>query len=293
VRLLVTGAGGMLGRAVVERATSLGLDVHGATRAELDVTDAETVQRVMREVGPAAVVHCAAYTDVDGAESEWGLAEAVNARGAGNVASAAERVGARIVHVSTDYVFDGSKRVPWVESDPVAPLGVYGDTKLAGEELVAAANPAHAIVRTSWLFGTGGRNFVDTMLALGAQRDEVSVVTDQVGCPTWTGHLAGALVELAERPEETGILHVAGAGQCSWNEFALEIFERAGIECRVLPATSEQFVRPARRPAYSVLGSERRDPVALPAWGQGLAEYLATTGGGLVHRPAGAAGGVH
>jgi dTDP-4-dehydrorhamnose reductase len=276
VKLLVTGAGGMLGRAVVERATGLGLPVHAATRAELDVTDAEAVQRVLREVCPAVVVHCAAYTDVDGAESEWGVAEAVNARGAGHVASAAERVGARIVHVSTDYVFDGSKREPWVESDPVAPLGVYGDTKLAGEQLVAAANPRHAIVRTSWLFGAGGRNFVDTMLGLGRQRDEVSVVTDQVGCPTWTGHLAGALVELAERPEETGILHVAGGGQCSWNELALEIFEQAGIDCRVLPATSEQFVRPARRPAYSVLGSERPEPVLLPPWEQGLAEYLAT-----------------
>ena len=114
------------------------------------------------------------------------------------------------------------------------------------------------------------------MLALGAERDEVSVVTDQVGCPTWTGHLAGALVELAERPQETGIHHIAGAGQCSWNELALEIFERSGIDCRVLPATSEQFPRPARRPAYSVLGSERRDPVVLPPWEQGLAEYLAT-----------------
>jgi dTDP-4-dehydrorhamnose reductase len=276
VKLLVTGAGGMLGRAVVERATDLGLEVHGATHAELDVTDPGAVQRVLREVCPAAVVHCAAFTDVDGAESDRDLAEAVNARGAGHVASAAERVGARIVHVSTDYVFDGAKREPWVESDPVAPLGVYGATKLAGEQLVAAANPAHAIVRTSWLFGTGGRNFVDTMLGLGARRDEVAVVTDQVGCPTWTGHLAGALVELAERPEETGILHVAGAGQCSWNELALEIFARAGIECRVLPATSDQFVRPARRPAYSVLSSERREPVVLPAWEQGLAEYLAT-----------------
>lgn len=276
MKLLVTGAGGMLGRAVVERAVRLGHDVQAATRAELDVTDAEATQRVLREVCPRAVVHCAAYTDVDGAESDWGRAESVNARGAGNVAAATQEVGARIVHISTDYVFDGSKREPWVESDPVGPLGVYGDTKLAGEQLVAAANPAHAIVRTAWLFGAGGRNFVDTMLALGAQRDEVSVVTDQVGCPTWTRHLAGALVELAERPEETGLLHVAGAGQCSWNEFALEIFERAGIDCRVLPATSEQFDRPARRPAYSVLGTERRYPVALPPWQRGLAEYLAT-----------------
>ena len=180
------------------------------------------------------------------------------------------------MHVSTDYVFDGSKREPWLESDPVAPLGVYGETKLAGELAVAEANPAHTIVRTAWLFGAGGRNFVDTMLRLGGEREEVSVVTDQVGCPTWTGHLAGALVELAERPDETGVHHIAGAGSCSWNEFALEIFERAAIDCRVLPATSEQFVRPARRPAYSVLGSERRDPLTLAPWQDGLAAYLAT-----------------
>ena len=128
----------------------------------------------------------------------------------------------------------------------------------------------------TFLVGAGGRNFVDTMLALGSERDEVSVVTDQIGCPTWTGHLAGALVELAERPDETGIHHIAGAGSCSWNEFALEIFERAGVDCRVLPATSEQFVRPARRPAYSVLGTERRDPLVLASWQDGLAAYLAT-----------------
>jgi dTDP-4-dehydrorhamnose reductase len=276
VRLLVTGAGGMLGRAVVDCALRLGHDVRAATRAELDVGDAAATRQALLGWRPRAVVNCAAYTDVDGAETDRRAAERVNAGGAGHVAAAAAAAGARIVHVSTDYVFDGSKREPWVESDPVAPLGVYGETKLAGEIAVAEANPSHTIVRTAWLFGTGGRNFVDTMLALGAQRDEVSVVTDQVGCPTWTGHLAGALVELAERPDETGILHVAGAGQCSWNEFALEIFERAGIDCRVLPATSEQFARPARRPAYSVLGSERRDPVRLPPWQRGLAEYLAT-----------------
>ena len=276
MKLLVTGAGGMLGRAVVERAIALGHDVHAAGRARLDVTDPGAPRRVLHEVCPEAVVHCAAYTDVDGAEADPGVAEAVNARGAGHVAAAAAEVGARIVHVSTDYVFDGSKREPWVESDPVAPLGVYGETKLAGERLVAAANPAHAIVRTSWLFGAGGRNFVDTMLALGAERDEIAVVTDQVGCPTWTGHLAAAVVDLAERPQATGIHHIAGAGACSWNELAREIFARAGIDCRVLPATTEQFPRPARRPAYSVLGSERPDAIVLPPWEQGLAEYLAT-----------------
>ena len=163
-----------------------------------------------------------------------------------------------------------------MESDPTRPLGAYGRTKLAGEQAVAAANPAHAIVRTAWLFGAGGRNFVDTMLALGAERDEVSVVTDQVGCPTWTGHLAGALAELAERPDDTGVHHIAGAGACSWNELAVEVFDRAAIDCRVLPATTEAFPRPAPRPAYSVLGTERAQPLLLPAWQEGVAGYLAT-----------------
>jgi dTDP-4-dehydrorhamnose reductase len=276
MNLLVTGARGMLGRAVVDAAIRLGHDVHAVGHAQLDITDAEATRLTLASSRPKAVVNCAAYTDVDGAESDWQRAEAVNARGAGNVAAAAAEIGALIVHVSTDYVFDGSKREPWLESDAVAPLGVYGETKLAGELAIAAANPIHAIVRTAWLFGAGGRNFVDTMLALGVQRAEISVVTDQVGCPTWTEHLAGALVELAERPQETGIHHIAAAGSCSWNELALEIFERAGVDCRVLPTTSDQFPRPATRPAYSVLGSERRNPFVLPPWQDGLSEYLAT-----------------
>ena len=276
MKLLVVGADGMLGRAVAEAATRLGHDVHATTRAELDITDAEAVRRTVLEGRPRAVVNCAAYTDVDGAESDWQNAAAINAEGAGNVAAAAAQVGAFVVHVSTDYVFDGSKRTPWVESDPVAPLGVYGETKLAGERAVAAANPAHAIVRTAWLFGAGGKNFVDTMLALGSAREEVSVVTDQVGCPTWTGHLADALVELAERPQDSGIHHIAGAGSCSWNELALEVMDRAGLDCRVLPATTDQFPRPAARPAYSALGTERDAALLLPSWQEGVAAYLAS-----------------
>ncbi|MEA2154616.1 MAG: dTDP-4-dehydrorhamnose reductase [Solirubrobacteraceae bacterium] len=276
MRLLVTGAGGMLGRAVVEAAQRAGHEVRGATRAELDVTDADALRRAVADLRPQAIVNCAAYTDVDGAEADRFTAFAINGQGAGNVAAAARQAGAAIVHLSTDYVFDGSKREPWLESDPVAPLGAYGASKLAGERAVAAANPAHAIVRTAWLFGAGGRNFVDTMLALGAEREEVSVVTDQIGCPTWTGHLAGALVELAERPQDTGIHHVAGAGACSWNELATEVFAQAAIDCRVLATTSADFPRPAPRPAYSVLGSERRAPVVLPAWQEGVAAHLAT-----------------
>ncbi len=266
----------MLGRAVAQAAIRLGHDVRAFGHASLDITDPDSVRAAFGEHRPEAVVNCAAWTDVDGAEADPGGAEAVNAHGAGNVAQAAEDLGARIVHVSTDYVFDGAKRDPWVESDPVAPLGAYGRSKLAGEQAVAATTEAHAIVRTAWLFGAGGRNFVDTMLALGAEREEVSVVTDQIGCPTWTGHLAGALVDLAERRGDTGVHHIAASGSCSWNELALEVFDRAGVDCRVLPATSDAFPRPAARPAYSVLGTERRDPLLLPAWQDGVAAYLAT-----------------
>jgi dTDP-4-dehydrorhamnose reductase len=266
----------MLGRAVVDAAHRLGHDVCAATRADLDITDADALRRALAAERPRAVVNCAAYTDVDGAEAERLAAFAINGKGAGNVAAAAAEIGATIVHVSTDYVFDGAKREPWLESDAVAPLGAYGASKLAGERAVAAANPAHAIVRTAWRFGAGGKNFVDTMLALGAEREEVSVVTDQVGCPTWTGHLAAALVELAERPGETGIHHIAGAGSCSWNELAIEVLHRAAIDCRVLPTTTAAFPRPAPRPAYSVLGTERRDPLLLAPWQDGVAAYVQT-----------------
>jgi dTDP-4-dehydrorhamnose reductase len=275
MRMLVTGGAGMLGQAVVAAAGRLGHEVVAPAAADLDIRDAGAVRDAVVATAPAAVINCAAWTDVDGAEAAETQALAVNGMGAGNVARAAAHVGARVVHVSTDYVFDGAKRVPWVESDPVAPLSAYGRTKLAGEEQVAAATPEHAIVRTAWLFGVGGRNFVDTMLALGADRDEVTVVTDQVGRPTWTGHLAPALVELAERSGDVGVFHAAGAGDCSWYEFAIEIFDRAGLLVRVLPVTSDRFPRPARRPAYSVLGTEREPGLHLPAWQEGLVAHLA------------------
>jgi dTDP-4-dehydrorhamnose reductase len=281
MRLLVTGGAGMLGQAVAAAATRLGHDVVALSRAELDVTDADHVRRVVAAAEPRAVVNCAAWTDVDGAETAEAAATAVNGDGAGNVARAAAEVGARIVHVSTDYVFDGERAhagggagEPWIESDPVNPLGAYGRSKLAGEEQVAAATPEHAIVRTAWLYGAGGRNFVDTMLALGGERDEVSVVTDQVGSPTWTVHLAEGLVELAERGNDVGILHATGGGSCSWYELAVEVFDRAGMRCRVLPTTSDRFPRPARRPAYSVLGTEREEAPVLPPWQDGVAAYL-------------------
>lgn len=274
MRVLVTGSGGMLGHRVCSRARELGHDVAGLARADLDVTDLDACLHAVEEHLPEAIVNCAAYTDVDGAESDRDGAMAVNATGAGNVARAAATNGARIVHVSTDYVFSGDKGEPWLESDPVDPQTVYGLTKLRGEELVAETTARHAIARTAWLFGVGGSNFVDTMLRLAAERDEVSVVTDQVGCPTWTGHLADALIELAEREGDEGVHHLAAQGACSWNELALEVFDQAGVPCRVLPTTSEAFKRPAPRPAYSVLGSERREPILLPPWQEGVRGHL-------------------
>jgi dTDP-4-dehydrorhamnose reductase len=275
MKLLVLGGGGMLGRAVAGAAARLGHDAIALGHAELDITDADHVARIVAAAEPAAVVNCAAFTDVDGSEAAETQALRVNGEGAGNVARAAAVTGARVVHVSTDYVFDGAKREPWIESDPVAPLQAYGRTKLAGEEAVADAAEEHAIVRTAWLFGAGGRNFVATMLRLGAERDEVEVVTDQRGGPTWAGHLAPALVEVAERRGDVGVFHATGTGDCSWYELAVEIMDRAGLGCRVVPTTSERFARPARRPAYSVLGTERAPGVVLPPWREGLAAYLA------------------
>ncbi|UTI64386.1 dTDP-4-dehydrorhamnose reductase [Paraconexibacter antarcticus] len=274
MRLLVTGAAGMLGRRVVADARALGHDVTGIDLPDLDLTDAEATATRIAALAPEAIINCAAYTNVDAAEEHEDVALRVNGDAAGNLARAATPIGARLVHVSTDYVFDGAKDTPWLESDPPGPLGAYGRTKLAGEEQVAEAGGEYAIVRTAWLFGAGGPNFCDTMLRLASERDSVSVVTDQVGSPTWAGHLSPALIELAERRGDTGIFHGVGAGQCSWNELTIELFERAGVACRVLPTTSAEFRRPAPRPAWSVLGTERDPGVVLPRWEDGVQGHL-------------------
>ena len=275
MRLLVTGAAGMLGQDVISAAGRAGHDVLAFARRDLDIRDADAVRRAVAAAQPDVVVNCAAWTDVDGAEADEAAATAINGTGAGHVAAAAAEHGARTVHVSTDYVFSGDAGRPYVESDPTGPRSAYGRSKLAGEAAVAQAAPAaHAIVRSSWLFGVGGKNFVDTMLRLAADRDEVRVVTDQLGCPTFTGHLATALVQIAERGS-TGILHVAGAGSCTWFDLAVAAFEESGAECRVLPASTEELARPAPRPAYSVLGSERDDAPELAPWRDGLVAYLA------------------
>ncbi len=264
----------MLGHDVCAAAREAGFEVIDPSSAELDVTDSDNVARVLTRERLDAVVNCAAYTDVDGAEAEEERATAVNGDGAGHVAAAAAACGAFLVHVSTDYVFDGRNHRPYREDDPTAPMSAYGRSKLAGEVAVARAAPeGHVIARTSWLFGVHGRNFVDTMLRLGGERDQVQVVDDQVGCPTFTGHLAPALLALAQaRP--VGIVHLVGGGSCSWFDLAVETFARTGVECEVRPGKTADLDRPAPRPAYSVLGASRPEAPALPAWQQGLDDYL-------------------
>jgi dTDP-4-dehydrorhamnose reductase len=268
MRILILGAGGMLGRDVARLAGDAAVALG---HADCDVTDAERVRAAVREASPQVVVNCAAWTDVDGAEAQREQALLVNELGAGNAAAAAASSGASMVYVSSDYVFDGSKREPYVESDPTGPLSSYGRSKLAGEHATAAANPRHFIVRSSWLFGEHGKNFAATML--GADRDELRVVDDQIGCPTYTPHLAEGILRLVAGTD-FGIHHMAGGGQCSWYEFARAIFERAGVDKRVVPCTSEEFQRPAPRPAWSVLRSERPGAIELPPWQAGLDGYL-------------------
>jgi len=274
MKLLVAGAAGMLGRDLLLAAGNAGHNVVGFGRAEFDVTNAEQVNRRVDLERPDVVINSAAWTDVDGAETAEQDAFAVNGTGAGNVAAAAAAVGASVVYVSTDYVFDGAKGEPYVESDQPAPLSAYGRTKLAGEEATAAANKRHFVVRSAGLFGIGGNNFVETMLRLAAGQSEVLVVRDQVGSPTYTWHLAYGIVRLIEGLE-FGIHHMAAAGQCSWYEFAREIFEQAKVDCKVLSVSTEEFGRPAARPPFSALPSQREHAIRLPSWQDGLAGYLA------------------
>jgi dTDP-4-dehydrorhamnose reductase len=274
MRLLVTGAAGMLGTDVVAAAERDGHEVVALARADLDISDPAAVAGAIAAAAPDAVVNCAAWTDVDGAEADEAGATRINGAAAGHVAAAAAAAGAFAVHLSSDYVFDGTATSPYLESHPTAPLGAYGRSKLAGEHAVAAAAPdAHAIIRTAWVFGAHGKNFVATMLRLARERDQVTVVDDQIGCPTFTGHLAPALVRIAQE-RLGGILHVAGGEACSWHDLAAATFAATGADVKLLRGRSADLDRPAPRPAYSVLRSERPDAPVLPPWRDGLHAYL-------------------
>jgi dTDP-4-dehydrorhamnose reductase len=298
----------MLGHDVARAGERAGHELVLVDLPEIDITDAAAVDELLDRVAAKsgslhAIVNCAGWTDVDGAESKREQAHAVNADGAGNLARGAARIGAALLQLSTDYVFDGiaptdadGRPRAYVESDPTGPRSVYGTTKLEGERQVLAASPRHTVVRTAWLYGIDGPNFVETMLRLAGERQatgssgatgpsptnpvapSVQVVDDQVGSPTWSGHLAPALLGLLER-EVRGLVHLTGGGAVSWNGFAKEIFRQADVSCAVEPVNSEQMARPAPRPAWSALSSERDDVLPMPDWRDGLAGYLAARAG--------------
>jgi dTDP-4-dehydrorhamnose reductase len=273
VRVLIAGAGGMLAREAIAAARRRGHQVVALPRERLDITNPRSIDEATSAARPDAVINCAAWSDVDGAEDDERGAMAVNDTGAALLAASAARIGAKVVYPSSDYVFDGAGTRPYVESDMPGPIGAYGRSKLGGEVSVAAANPHHFIVRSSWLYGHGGKNFVETMLQLGAEQSEILVVADQRGCPTSCLDLAEAILGLIEG-EEYGIHHIAGSGECTWYEFAIEIFDQAGYDTTVMSATTEMMARKAPRPAYSVLGSERPQAEPLPHWRDSLRRYL-------------------
>ena len=260
---IVTGARGQLGTDLVRVLAGMGWQVYGPGREELDFTDPDAVEREFARIRPDAVIHAGAYTAVDAAEEDYGGAFLVNAFGTRNIALEAERYGAKLVYVSTDYVFDGTGSEPYGEYDRTSPGNVYGESKLAGEKFALRLSSRTFVVRTSWVYGLGGGNFVKTMLKLAETRDTISVVNDQIGSPTYTVDLAVCIARLLET-ERYGIYHAAGGGQCSWYEFAQAIFRRAGLNVWLKPVTTAEFPRPARRPAYSVLGQAELAEAGLP-----------------------------
>ncbi len=293
MRVLVTGASGMLGSDVctvlAERShqtvatTRMGGDnANGSAFIALEITDTEACTDCIVRERPDAIIHCAAWTNVDGAERDPEGAYQGNAFGAWNVASAAAKIGATMVYVSTDFVFDGEKGQPYTEFDRVNPLGVYGASKEAGEQLVRQTLPGrHIIARTSWLFGINGRNFVTTVQRLAQKLPEVPIVSDQIGSPTFTSDLARKLVELAEAPLLPGTYHISNSGYCSWFEFAQAIVEKSGLKTPVVPISAaeyaERFNSPTRRPAFSPmrrLALEMRGMDDLPHWNNALDRYL-------------------
>lgn len=261
--ILVFGAGGQVGQEVLARARELGLEARGFLRSEVDITDRDAVSRAVEHVKPRLVLNAAAFTAVDKAESDISAAEACNVRGAGNISLATAALNIPIVHISTDYVFDGSKPSAYVETDPVSPLGVYGRTKAEGEAAVRSANPRHVILRTSWVFGQFGANFLKTILRLSGERDTLRIVADQHGCPTSTRDIAEAVfaVDRALDQEATvwGTYHFAGSEATTWHEFATLIVESqapyTGRKPSVTPITTAEYPTPAKRPANSELDS--------------------------------------
>lgn len=278
MKIIITGAKGQLGSDLVPRLNMAGHEVIGFGSKELDITSAEQTLKAVKDLSPECIINCGAYTKVDLAEKEKESAFAVNQTGAANLADAAEAAGAALIHVSTDFVFDGDKATPYSETDKTNPLSIYGASKLAGEEEIIKRTDKHFIVRTSWLYGTGGNNFVKTILRLAAERESLRIVYDQAGSPTWTADLASALLNIVKSVEtgekKYGVYHYSNEGVASWYDFAHMILEetarRADFKCRNLePILTSEYPTPARRPAYSVFNKskiKKEFGISIPHW---------------------------
>jgi len=281
VKWLITGAAGMVGSDLRHALAMRGEDVVALTKSQLDITDSRHVQRAVHEAHADVIANCAGYTRVDAAESNEPAANAINGSSVELLAEAANRVGALLVHISSDFVFDGKKREPYEINDATGPLSAYGRSKLLGE-IAASHAKRHAIVRTSWLFGRNGPNFVEAIRnQIRKGTNPLRVVNDQRGRPTWTPHLAEAIIRIAN-VEANGVLHYADEPECTWYDFACAIVEELGAPVRVDPVTTADFPRPATRPAYSVLSTERYERVTgvrAESWREGLREYFASDGG--------------
>ncbi|MBQ6380506.1 MAG: dTDP-4-dehydrorhamnose reductase [Clostridia bacterium] len=274
-KILVTGVGGQLGRDVVLELESRGIPCKGVDLADFDLTDKAQTDRYIRTFQPTAVIHCAAYTNVNAAEENEELCRKVNVEGTQNIAEACRYLKCKLIYISSDYVFDGSGDAPRNVDDPTGPLNAYGKSKLDGEA-AARINPQTFVVRTSWVYGYNGNNFVKTMMQLGRQKTELTVVADQIGSPTYTKDLAKLLADMVQTTKY-GTYHATNEGFCSWAEFAAAIMKEAGIACRIVPVYSAAFPSPAKRPLNSRLSKISLDFASfqrLPDWHNALSRYL-------------------
>lgn len=267
--VLVTGANGMLAQDLCPMLEDADFEVIETDKDELDITNEMQVHKVISEIKPDFVIHCAAYTNVDKAEEQPEIAEMLNAKGAEYVAKACNANNAVMIYISTDYVFDGTKDSPYEPNDKTNPTGVYGLSKFHGEQAVRKYCPKSYIVRTSWLYGHHGKNFVETMISL-ADKPELKVVNDQIGCPTWTVDLSDALISIIDEQPPFGIYHACGNGKTSWHDFAKEIFNLMNLKVNLKPCTTEEFPRPAKRPKYSVMTNQ----CGMRDWKEALKEYI-------------------
>ena len=268
MRVLVTGAKGMLGQDLCPLLEDEGYELIETDIDNLDITNASQVNEVLTKQKPDFIIHCAAYTNVDKAEEDIETARLINSKGTENLAKACADIDATFVYISTDYVFNGQASSPILPTDKTEPLNNYGLTKLEGEEAVKKYCKKYFIARTSWLYGIHGKNFVETMISL-ANKPELKVVDDQIGCPTWTIELANGILKLIET-EDYGIYHICGSGSTSWFGFAKEIFEKLGLDVNIKPCTTDEFPRPAKRPAYSVMENNK----ICRNWKLALRDYL-------------------